>query len=72
MPRPKVDDPDLPLAELMAHWPQTIAVFMRHRMLCVGCLIGPFHTLGDACVEYDLDERALISELKDAIKDASD
>lgn len=72
MPRPKLDDPDLPLAYLMALWPRTIPVFMRHRMLCVGCLIGPFHTLSDACTEYGLDQSDLLAELNNAIADASD
>jgi hybrid cluster-associated redox disulfide protein len=60
---PQLDDPDLPLSELMTHWPQTIPVFVRHNMLCVGCLIGPFHTLIDACAEYHLDYDAFMAEL---------
>jgi AGCS family alanine or glycine:cation symporter len=28
---------------------------MRHKMLCVGCLVNPFHTVIDACAEYGLD-----------------
>jgi len=72
MARLGVDDPDLPLAELMTRWPQTIPVFMRHRMLCVGCLISPFHTIGDACIEYELNEDAFLAELQKAITDACD
>ncbi len=68
MRRKRLDDPDLPLADLMAEWPQTIPVFLRHKMLCVGCLISPFHTIIDACAEYDLDEDAFVSELQDAAK----
>lgn len=63
----KLDDPDLPLADLMTHWPDTIPVFLRHKMLCVGCLISPFHTIVDACAEYDLDESTLLAELQDAV-----
>ena len=48
----RMDDPDLPLEDLMSRWPETIAVFLRHNMLCVGCLIGPFHTVIEACAEY--------------------
>ncbi|WP_299723454.1 DUF1858 domain-containing protein [uncultured Tateyamaria sp.] len=63
MPRPRLDDPELPLSELMTQWPETIAVFNRHKLLCVGCLISPFHTIMDACHEYDLDEAAFLAEL---------
>jgi hybrid cluster-associated redox disulfide protein len=60
------DDPDLALVDLMTLWPETIPVFVRHRMLCVGCLIGPFHTVTDACAEYHLDEKAFLAEVLQA------
>jgi hybrid cluster-associated redox disulfide protein len=63
----RIDDPDLPLEDLMSLWPETIAVFLRHNMLCVGCLVGPFHTVMDACAEYELDVDAFYAELKDSI-----
>ena len=66
MPKIKPDDPDMPLADLMTLWPETIPVFMRHKMLCVGCLISPFHTIVDACREYDLDQEAFAAELLEA------
>ncbi len=67
MRTPKLDDPDLELNALMRQWPETIAVFLRHRMFCVGCMINPFHTVIDACLEYDLDEKEFRQELKQAI-----
>lgn len=60
-------DTELTLNELMEKWPATISVFMRHKMLCVGCLVSPFHTIDDACLEYDLDMDQFISELRGAI-----
>ena len=62
----RLDDPDLTLSELMTQWPQTVPVFLRHKMLCVGCLICPFHTILDACTEYHLDRDAFVAELKAA------
>jgi hybrid cluster-associated redox disulfide protein len=69
MRSPTLDDPDLSLSDLMAQWPQTIPVFLRHRMLCVGCLVNPFHTLSDACTEYSLDRDEFQAELRRAITD---
>lgn len=66
MRHPRLDDPDLPLADLMRHWPGTIEVFVRHKMLCAGCLISPFHTIVDACAEYGLDENDFLKELREA------
>jgi len=65
--RKRLDDPDLPLSELMDRWPETIPVFLRHRMICVGCLINPFHTVVDACAEYGLDEDTFVAELRAAV-----
>jgi hybrid cluster-associated redox disulfide protein len=67
MPRPNIDDPDLPLAIMFQTWPETAGVFLSHRMLCFGCPIAPFHTAIDACLEYRLDEAAFREELRLAI-----
>ena len=63
-----IDDPDLPIGALMTQWPDTITVFMRHKMLCIGCLVNPFHTVIDACAEYGLDVDAFYAELAASIK----
>ncbi|KIT15740.1 hypothetical protein jaqu_25340 [Jannaschia aquimarina] len=67
MSRPRIDDLDLPLADLMEAWPETVPVFLRHDMLCVGCMIAPFHTVVDACVEYGLVMDKFVAELCAAV-----
>ena len=66
MKRPDIDDPDLPLTELFHYWPRASLPFLDHGMLCPGCPIAPFHTVVDACEEYDLDETAFRAELSRA------
>lgn len=61
-----LDDPDLSLDMLMTLWPETIPVFMFHNMLCIGCMVNPFHTVIDACREYDLEEATFRAELRQA------
>lgn len=63
MKQKRFDDPDLPLEELMRGWPETIPVFLRHKMICVGCMVNPFHTVMDACAEYGLNVDAFYEEL---------
>ncbi|WP_108258036.1 DUF1858 domain-containing protein [Mangrovicoccus ximenensis] len=63
MSKPDFDDPDLPLPDLLAEWPEAAAVFLERKMLCPGCPISPFHTVADACLEYGLDEGAFRAEL---------
>lgn len=54
---------DLAVDDIMRRWPGTMAVFVRHRMSCVGCAISPFHTVVDAAREYDLPVEQLLAEL---------
>ena len=70
MSRLNPKNPDLPLSDLMGNWPEVIPVFLRHRMLCVGCLINPFHTVEDACAEYGLDRPSFEAEIERAIANA--
>lgn len=67
MPQIRLDNPDLPLADLMARWPQTVPVFLRHGTSCVGCLISRFHTIEDVCAEYGFAEAQFMAELRAAI-----
>ena len=66
-----LDDPDATLDKVLNDWPETAPVFQKHNMVCVGCLIGPFHTITDACLEYNLDEDAFRAELRDAVKNSA-
>lgn len=63
-------DPDMPVDEVMRQWPATISVMLKHRMLCVGCPIGPFHSVTEACRAHGLDEDAVVSELVEVIFEA--
>ena len=72
MSRPLLSDPDLTLDVLMRAWPDTVQVFLRHRMICVGCLITPFHTVTDACREHALDETEFRRELELSVARSSE
>ncbi|GAB5506420.1 MAG: DUF1858 domain-containing protein [Rhizobiaceae bacterium] len=56
-------DPDMPIDEIMRKWPMTIGTVIKHGMLCVGCPIGGFHTVSEACAEHDVDEDLFVDEL---------
>jgi len=53
--------------EVVERHPQTIAVFVKHGLNCVGCYIAPFHTITDTACEYALQLERLLSELNGAI-----
>jgi hybrid cluster-associated redox disulfide protein len=66
-----LDDPDLPIADITRRWPETVSVFIAHGMLCIGCVVGPFHSIDDACAEYGIDTDRLLIELRAAITGAA-
>lgn len=60
-------DPDMCMDDIMRKWPATIAVLIRHGMLCVGCPIAIYHTVTEACEEHGVNEDVFLRELLTAI-----
>ena len=65
-PQDACGDPEETLAELFARRPAAAAAFWARGMRCPGCPIAPFHTLADACAEYDVDPAVLRAEIRAA------
>lgn len=61
-------NPDMVVDEIMRRWPATVAVLLRYRMLCVGCPIGTFHTVAEACREHQIDEGDFLLELESVVR----
>ncbi|HEX2980132.1 MAG TPA: DUF1858 domain-containing protein [Anaerolineaceae bacterium] len=63
--------PDIPIANLFERWPQTIPVFLRRGMKCVGCEMAAFDTLAEAANNYALPIDSFLAELRSAITTTS-
>lgn len=66
----------LPIAEMtvdevMRRWPSTIRVFLDSRMHCVGCPIGTFHSINEACEEHDVDIGTFLLQIQENAKAAA-
>lgn len=59
-PRPSADQV---VADVLAVWPQTIRVFLDHRMSCVGCAMAGYDTVADVAANYGHSLDALVDEL---------
>ena len=68
MKRASSINPDMVVDEIMRRWPATVAVLLRYRMLCVGCPIGTFHTVAEACREHQIDEGDFLLELESVVR----
>jgi hybrid cluster-associated redox disulfide protein len=57
-------DLDTAVDEAINQHPEVADLFVRHRMICVGCAIARFHTVRDVAVMYQLDPDTLLHELQ--------
>ncbi len=55
------------VADILALWPQTVPVFMRYRLACVGCPISRFELIADIAAIYGINPDAFLQELQQAI-----
>lgn len=60
----------LTVDDVMRRWPQTLPVFVRLKLDCVGCDMAPFETLAEVAKTYDLSLDDLLSQLKQAADEA--
>jgi hybrid cluster-associated redox disulfide protein len=55
---------DLSVDEVMRRWPGAIEIFIRWRMLCVGCSIARFCTIAEACADHHVPLQDFLAELQ--------
>ncbi len=53
--------------ELMSAHKATIRVFIRHRMMCIGCPVARIHDLAEACREHGVPLDGFLAEVSEAI-----
>lgn len=59
--------PDLNVEYVLKNWPETIPVFLKHRMGCVGCTMASYETLTSAAEIYQLPLQRFMDELQRAV-----
>ena len=62
--------PDLLVDDVMRRWPATIRVFLDQHFMCVGCPIGCFHSVEQACREHAADLGLILDALNAAARGA--
>lgn len=53
--------------EILTVWPQTMTIFLKRRMNCVGCCMAAFERLGDALQIYGEAEDVFLAELNQVV-----
>jgi hybrid cluster-associated redox disulfide protein len=57
--------------DVMRRWPSTIRIFVEFQMLCVGCPIANFHSVGEESDEHELETGTFLSKIVEKAKEAT-
>lgn len=69
-PSPSIH-PAARISDLLRDHPAAIPVFLRRRMVCVGCWMSKFDTIADAVWNYGLDMEVFLAELRNSVQSES-
>lgn len=54
---------------VLIRWPQTVDIFNRYNMACVGCPVAPYYTVVEAAKVYNLAVDEFVAVLEGAIRE---
>jgi len=55
------------IREVIDKYPETIPVFAKYNMGCIGCIAASFESIGDIAAVHGTDVRSFVKDLNDAI-----
>ena len=58
---------EMNIAEIVQGYPQTVEVFLRHGLMCIGCAVARFENVEQGAVAHGIDVDALITDLNAAV-----
>jgi hybrid cluster-associated redox disulfide protein len=59
---------DMPIADIVKGHPETLPVFMKHGMHCVGCVAARFENLEEGAKAHGIDVDKFVKDLNEAVK----
>ena len=59
---------DMPIGEVVQKHPETIEVFQKHGLHCMGCAIAHFENIEQGCIAHGIDADKLVEDLNKALK----
>lgn len=54
---------DMSIGEVVQKYPSTIEVFLRHGLMCFGCVIARFESLEQGALAHGIDVESLLQDL---------
>lgn len=58
---------DVKIEEVVTQYPETMMVFMKHGLHCVGCHVSAFESIEDGAMAHGINVDALVDDLNKVI-----
>ena len=58
---------EMPIGDVVRAHPETIEVFSKHGLHCIGCAVAAFESIAEGATVHGIDIDALIADLNTAI-----
>lgn len=58
---------DMPIGDVVTRYPQTIEVFLRHGLMCVGCAVARFENIEQGAMAHGINVDLLMRDLNAAV-----
>lgn len=58
---------DVKIEEVVTQYPETMMVFMKHGLHCVGCHVSAFESIEDGALAHGINVDALVADLNKVI-----
>lgn len=68
MPEDKITE-DMNIKEVIDKYPETIAVFAKYNIGCIGCIAASFEKIKDIAAVHGLDVKSFVRDLNSALTD---
>ena len=59
---------DMPIGDVVTKHPETIEVFLKHGLHCIGCHVAAFESLEQGAKAHGIDIKKLLEDLNKAIE----
>lgn len=59
---------DMTIQDVIDKYPETVAVFARYNIGCIGCPAASFEKVKDIAMVHGTDVKAIVKDLNEAIK----
>ncbi len=57
---------EMPIGDVVRKHPETVPVFMKHGLHCIGCAVAAFESIAEGAAAHGIDVDALVTDLNQA------